>query len=149
MADVKSYIRTVVGESGRRLRFLACKAKGGFSCYAQNQQVTKVGKKSTTQTIARGASSKVTTYAEGVSWVDAATAKAVAAGWTLPVTKAKGFVATEDAFTLDTLPAPKAVVEAPAETPAPEAPAPSEEAPAPAPEAPAPVEPPAKGGRKK
>ena len=128
MAENKSYIRTVIGEDGLRLRFLACKAKGGWSCYVQNQQVTKVGKKSTTTTTARGASLKVKEHAEGVKFVDDGILKAVAAGWTLPVTKAKGFVATADSFTLDSLPAPKKAAPAPVEPPTPETP----ETPAPA-----------------
>lgn len=116
----KSYIRTLLGSgelslpdgtkvSFDSMRVCACEAKTGYSFYVQFQKNTKVGKKSSVATVARGATSHYPDLATATAAVDAGVVKAQAAGYVLkPSSGRRGFAKAVDSFTLDTLPAPAA-----------------------------------------
>jgi len=104
-SEPKSYIKTVVS-GAERLRFLAVTAKNGWRFYVQQQE--KTGK--STKTTDRGASQSCATLAEASALVDQGVKNALEQGWSLPakVGGGGGFKAKADAFSLSSLPKPKA-----------------------------------------
>jgi len=125
--DPKSYIRSLVGSGSfvvngepvhyDSMRILACQAKAGYSFYIQLQAKTKKGKKTSTLTVARGASTHYPDLASATTAVDAAVVAAQANGFIVKPTAGRGFVKAADSFSLDSLPKPTAPVAAAPVTP--------------------------------
>lgn len=111
----KSYTKTLAAGADR-LVIIAEAIKSGASVYAFHVQ--REGKKVVSKT--RGGSQKFTNMADAQAEVDAAAARAVAAGWTAP--SKRGGPAGPDAFSLTALPAIRVAPSAPAAPPAPAAP---------------------------
>lgn len=103
----KSYTKTLTANGGLDvLQFIAVASKTGASAYTIHRTLDPTDKKKTTSR-KRGGSFHADSIEAAIKTFEPAIAAALRQGWAVSVPNPRGYKAPADAFTLDSLPAPR------------------------------------------